>query len=387
MLQISFTVHFENEGVDEIIRPRGPLFHRWLPNGRQDAITIPVKDSRDHLELWFERRGYVDNRFIQYDRKRSEVDLNVMRQQAKLEAGQLWGEATFVHVTNEELKAVTDNRVDSDEYIAAGKRILDFLYEPLSIFIDVLRTQYGQYWLPELKQWDSRIESLGNYCSTTLWMRWREGRGNSWKRFQPTNLRSSYHVEPLPGRGYAEYLTQQDWQRLRETFDPEKKPSLAVILLGRAHELSDTGHARESFIQGVTALELAIQEALSRHKHRVERADASIDQFTNLPLRTQVLILASALGLPTSIDLNDVLHAIDVRHDIVHKGRYPKDQDARFLLPLLRCAAVFIGLDEHKTPVLVSANQLSPPEAGGQQALTFKELSMRNKGEKANHDE
>ena len=43
---------------------KGPLFHRWLPDGRQDSIVLATKDPNTKLEVWFERRGYADGNFI-----------------------------------------------------------------------------------------------------------------------------------------------------------------------------------------------------------------------------------------------------------------------------------------------------------------------------------
>jgi hypothetical protein len=139
MLYISFTVPMVNYGINSLHPPQGPLFHRWLPNGREDAIDVPVKDARNRLQFWFERRGYSDNtNFIIYDKKREEIDEKIMRLQAKLDAGQLWGEAKYAHASKAELTAVRENRISSEEYIALGERLVKFLSEPIGVFIDVL---------------------------------------------------------------------------------------------------------------------------------------------------------------------------------------------------------------------------------------------------------
>ena len=38
--------------------PSGPLFHRWLPDGEKDAITLSPPSEHYTLKLWFERWGY-----------------------------------------------------------------------------------------------------------------------------------------------------------------------------------------------------------------------------------------------------------------------------------------------------------------------------------------
>lgn len=152
MLLLSFTIHLENYEIDKSIRPNGVLFHRWLPNGKKNAIKLPVKDSRNSIEIWFNRRGYVDKSgFIRFDRKQKKVDPATMKLQGKLDAGQLWGKARFVHVSSSEMDVIRTERVGSEEYISVAKRVIQFLHPPLKNFINLLRLQYGQYWLPDLK--------------------------------------------------------------------------------------------------------------------------------------------------------------------------------------------------------------------------------------------
>src|SRR5437867_819923 len=157
MLFLRFTVHLDNYEIDKLVRPKGPLFHRWLPDGRADAIIVPTEDKRNRVELWFERKGYVNTGgFIRYDGKRAEVDVEVMKLQGHLDGGQLWGECQYAHATTSELDAIRQDREGSDDYVELAKRVVDFLYAPLSAFIDLLRIQYGKYWLPVLQPWDSR---------------------------------------------------------------------------------------------------------------------------------------------------------------------------------------------------------------------------------------
>ena len=58
-------------------------------------------------------------------------------------------------LTSSELKVIQDNAIGHEDYVAAGKRVVDFLYGPVSNFIAVLKFQYGQHWLPTLEPWDS----------------------------------------------------------------------------------------------------------------------------------------------------------------------------------------------------------------------------------------
>jgi hypothetical protein len=362
MLLLSFTIHLENYEIDKLVRPNGVLFHQWLPNGRKNLIKLPVRDSRNSIEIWFNRRGYVDKSgFIRFDRKQKKVDIGAMKRQGKLDAGQLWGQARFVHVSQTEMDAIKDDRVESEEYILVAKRIIQFLYPPLRNFINLLRFQYGQYWVPELNKWDSRRESLGSYCSTTLWLSWSENNGKSWKRFKPTDLSQTIKVEGLPGRGFAEYITKKDWNRIKKSFDPYQDTPIALTVLGRAHELSDTGNIRESFIQGVTALELAIDTYTKKIFSNNHETEKLLNHFESMPLKLKTLIIAKMVqSLPDDI-IDKALSAIDIRNAIVHEGKHPDYQEKKNFSALLECTAIFIGLDEFKVPILFPGNHLSPP--------------------------
>src|SRR6266545_3321130 len=332
MLILSFRVDLENYEIDELVRPKGPLFHRWLPAGRSEAIVVPMEDNRDRLDLWFERKGYVDDfgGFIRYDRKRSEVDVEVMKLQAHLDGGPLCGELHYAHTTTTELEAIRQDQVGSEEYVALGKRIVDFLFVPLSEFVELLRNQYGQYWLRELRPWNAETQSLGSYCAHTLWLEWREAENQSWRKFQPTIPTGVLTEPPLPGREWAEYLTESDWRCIQENFNPWQNMPLALRLIGRAHELRDLGHLKEAFVQAVSALELSIEYFLiARANEQSKDGRSAMNRLFDLPLKTQIWILATASSLVSQATLEDALKAIDARNDIVHEGKHPTYVDLK----------------------------------------------------------
>jgi hypothetical protein len=371
-LHLRFAINLRDYGVDDFQRPNGPLFHRWLPNGRADALSIATADSRNRLTVWFERRGYIDASFIRYDTQRTEVDEEIMRRQARLDAGPIRGEAQFVHVSNAELQAILEDRVGSSEYIELGRRIIEFLYPPLSTLIGVLRIQYGQHWLPELRSWDSRSQSLGSYCSSTFYLHWRDGEDSDWRKFQPTDLSQTIRAERLPGRGYAEYLTQDDWRRIQTSFSPKAQIPLALRVVGRAHQLRDSDHISEAFVQAVTGLELAIEHFLNARATGLSKDTSELaHQLTGLPLKVQLSILAIATSLVPKATLDLALGAIDLRNKIVHEGATNDDPDRKMFLAIIECVKGLLDLGELKTPSLGNGNQLSPPEYGGRQAIVI----------------
>lgn len=258
----------------------GPLFHRWLPNGEDDALTLVSTDSDVDISVWFERRGYLDFRdLIQFDYHRKEVDEALVTQQAVLDAGPLLGSLTIRNVDQETITILREDEgdkkedgEDKKEYVALGKRIIGLLEPILSSLIDILQVRFGHYWIAPFEKWDSRRRSLGAYCHGVLKLQYSLDNGKQWRDFIP-NARTGYvHLTAIaPGKKtFSQYLTQNDWLGLRDLVDSGYKPSIASNALILAHELSDSGNYRQAFPEGITALELALSELfrdrLSRHE-------------------------------------------------------------------------------------------------------------------------
>jgi len=348
-----FGLHLKNFDIDEMNRPEGPLFHRWLPDGLTDALVIPTADERNQLTAWFRRRGHVQDSFIRYSDK-SEVDATVMRRQNRLDAGPLLGEARYVNVSSEELDAMRADAKDTSPYIAVGKRVAAFVAESVGPLIDRLRTHYGQYWLPELHPWDARSQSLGSYCSG-LQIEWREADGEPWRKFRPTGNVTNITVA-VSSTG-DQYLTESDWRSLQQTFKPQAA-SLALSIFARAHELHDTGHVAEALVQAVTAVELAVNEYVAGRIGALKIV-ASLGQFEDLPLKTKVAILLGSTNLLPLATVEDIVAAINLRNDIVHEGKRPQTSTYALFGALAKCVSALAG--PIKTPSLHEGHSLSDP--------------------------
>ena len=58
-LAITFIIALENEFDTTLRLHHGVCFHRWLPDGESDAITLPVGWPGAELRVWMRRTGYV----------------------------------------------------------------------------------------------------------------------------------------------------------------------------------------------------------------------------------------------------------------------------------------------------------------------------------------
>lgn len=265
-LFIKFIVILEDYSLSQSSpAPRfGPLFHRWLPDGKKNAVKLSTADPKANLKIWFERRGYIDDSFIKFDYNRKEVDPKIMEEQGILEAGPLFGLLKIQGISKKNLDILRANKVGHDIYISLGKRVVNLICPLVQRFLNILRINYGQYWIAELDKWDSRRESLGNYCGSKLSMQWRTTGEKTWKPFEPEEKRVMFKSH-FP-RDFSEYLTIDDWQELAKAHQEGYEPSASAYILGRAQHSLDEGNLRQAFIEGTTALEIALHEFIRNNQ-------------------------------------------------------------------------------------------------------------------------
>lgn len=361
-LLVKFSLYLDD--LSDKSQPQGPLFHRWLPDNENDAITLKADESNSAVKVWFERRGHVPNGFIEYDVSRREVDPSIVRRQCKLDGGPLFGKAEIQDVSLEEYTALLENKRDDPSYVSLGKRVAcEIIFPPVSRFLNTLRVHYGQYWLREPPAWDSRQISLGGYCSNFN-MRWSTDDGVNWSDFCPTEF--ILHIVAGGGisQKYQDYLEPDDWKELAQHATLNFEPSLAATTLARAHEHSDSKNFRSALIEGVVALELAIHEFLQSRLKGSSSLLKSTQAFRKLPLRSQVVTLAHQVPDRLSVaELEAATRAIDHRNKVVHEGWDPSQSIVETdLCALIRTVSILLSGPKFKFPTLHLGNHLLSPE-------------------------
>jgi len=353
-LLLKFSIHLEQTYHAGGWTEHGPLFHRWLPDGERDAIEVSTCENDVRLRVWFERRGYVDRGFITYDRGRREVDTAIMARQGKLDAGPLLGSLLVRSLPEREVEALRKGK----PYVALGKKVARLLVPPIRRFVKVLRTNYGQYWIREVKKWDSRSESLGSYCSY-LGLAWSLDDGKTWSPFRPNILRASITAG---GVDFSQYLTQLDWKQISDISRKGDEPLLPAVLLAKTNELLREGNLRYALVEGVSALELALHHFIEQNLRADKKLSSSMSTFWQLPLRTQVVAVAASVVAISREDLKNTLAAIESRNAAVHEGRAPSGNTKLELLGLMRTVATLLGAASFKFPDFYpSGNLLYPP--------------------------
>jgi len=365
-LLLRFKIELESDFLIDV-QPYGPIFNRWLPEGKDDAIVLDTGDASSVIKVWFERRGFVDTYgFIRFDYDRQEVDPEIIPRQEILYAGPLNGLLKVQDLSEDELTPVIENKTGDPLYVKLGKKVVKKLYSPIKNFINVLRTNYGQYWIPEFKKWDSREESLGSYCKSKLQLEWSLDE-KTWSLFVPDKHKRIVDRSAIKWEG-SEHLTKEDWQELIKVAQNGYEPSPAAFLLMRAHSLSDQGELRYAFIEGVSALDVALHEFY--HKIREEKIlSAPINQFLNeLSMPAKITTVATTIDKISLQDIEKTLNAINMRNRVVHDGFNPLDLEGANLdkakddlSGLLKTIASLLKGPRFKFPSLFTADAVEIP--------------------------
>ena len=359
-LLLRFTILLEDTNIPEITRWHGPLFHRWLPDGEKDAISLETNDPDAELKVWFDKKGFADRTFSRPDKKQDSD--HVISKIGKLDAGPMKGLLTINNLSQEEMNTLRGNKTGDEIYIKLGKRVVKkLIYKPVNIFLNYLRINYGQYWIKELRVWDSRIIGLGTYCSL-FYFQWSLDGGKNWSNFKPENVFGMSISLEIEG-DYSDYITQNDWKELGE-LAKNYSPSLASIVLSRSHQLLDQGDIRYALLEAVTAFELSVNDYLRNRLSGYAELGNFIKDFntrnTN-PARMKIFaaFFSNEISLPA---LEESLKAIEWRNKIIHEGIILPDNFKVTIKVLQKTVGKLISGPRQRFPSISNANMTAIEE-------------------------
>ena len=317
MVKVDFSFIIDLESYSFKTWFKGPLFHKWLPDNKNSAIILQAFKESIKIKVWFERRGFVKNGEIIYDAQKKEVDASRIPKQYLLSGGHLFGSFEMTDITQEELEVMTQNLQGNDLYVTLGKRIAKMLAPPIITFIDILRINYGQYWLQPFHKWDSEKQSIGSYCRR-IFLRWKIESDKLWQDFIPNKLVDYHIIEMWDDDEYLSYLTGEDWEDIRKLVLTDFKPDLALEVLNRAYEEWDHNNYSRAIVDAITSLEIAINKRL-KNVNIDNKFQKQINKFDNTwDLDTKIFVIFYDL-VPKEILLN-AIQCKELRDQIVHKG-------------------------------------------------------------------
>ena len=115
-----------------------PVFFRWIPT-EKDRLSVGIKDTDNRLLIWCEGVSQIRNQKETFvgDKLICRLEIN--------------------NIPSELVGELERSRSENIEYEAFGKKVVNkMIYPTISNFLDILRVNYGQYWVKNLRAWDSR---------------------------------------------------------------------------------------------------------------------------------------------------------------------------------------------------------------------------------------
>jgi len=332
----------------------GPSFHRWLPRGIEDAVEMDLEIG--HLQLWFERRGYTEG-IVRFDFERHEVDPHIVPKQGRLDAGPLFGRLHLTKAPNEIIDVLRRDLTGDTNYVALGKSVVKSVHPIIERLLRLFRKRYGQHWLKVLEPWDSRRLSLGAICCD--WnMSWSDDNGANWHPFKPDKSVRNYGA--METTKFNEYLTQSDWFDLKTAVEKGDDPSLATELVTNSHRMFAEGELRHAVVEAVSALEVAISDAVRAPiKGSKKLTDSAASFLKDTTLKTRLVVVASFLGGMPAATIEDALAGIELRNRVVHEGFVPEQQSMKQVRAVMEVAAMLVPGPRIKLPVLSGSNLIA----------------------------
>jgi hypothetical protein len=342
--------------------PYGPVFHRWLPDGINDAITIPSENAKTEIKVWFQRWGRVQNGEIVLDYRHEEVDVELMKKQGLLVAGSLYGQITLYDVPEDVIDLMRNRRFGEKKYVSLGKGVLKQVVPKVDRFLTILRCTYGQFWIPPFQSWDSRKGvSLGAFCLRQE-MKWSVD-GTAWEEFQPDIYKLSRVPPSVTKQDYREFLTQEKWEEIKTLCNSEYAPTNGATLFRQAQRLLYEGKVKYAFVEGVTALEAVISEF---YRERLKGENELLSRISNMDRELgigKILILVGVSNKNVNVaDLKAAQKAVDVRNEIIHDGKFPAATDVPELLGLFRVILALLTDPKHSFPNLSAEQAIKTSE-------------------------
>lgn len=310
---------------------KGVSFHRWLPAGETDALVL-LEQGGARLTVWF--------------RSNEVVSQDAMDQEGLLEAQSVQGELTLP-VSDSEAEMLGRALDVEPAVYGVAERVIRFVDPPLERLIDVLRVNFGQYWLRSWRPWDPQRQSLGGRCFAIRLRCSVEGG-------EPVpvvpDLPDSAGTQHSSAFGHDEYIGREDWEALMRLCTATEGPSIAVRTIASAHELLDRREFRHALIEAVTGTELAIKQLiLARCERRRALVDATKQAMGARLIAQMVMVSAHLPGLSTRA-LEAAVKGVELRHALVH---HAKGEDREFAIAttsLLEFARAILGASKIRFP-------------------------------------
>ena len=319
-LQFKFSIGLTDFHISSIERHNGLLLYKWCPSGEADAFDLVSPNNNIRYKIWFSGNQIQDLKTEKKEDGSIESVTVEAPRQALYESGNLMGIFELLDLPENQISSVLSNGVGDQYYENLGKNVVKFIYEDMSRFIKIIRYHFGQYWVPAMTNWDSRLQSLGSYCSGYLNLHWRHRLSNNWHEFMPTNKQLNFSLI-LPSEEFLQsYFSKDNINEFIRIFEDGYDPTIAEIFMTNSNKDYNSGDINQAFIEACSGLELALDDFFRHKLDGLSIFQKEANGYFSLPLRQKLCISASFLGLTSQDLISSALKAIDTRNKIIHDG-------------------------------------------------------------------
>ena len=138
--------------------------------------------------------------------------------------------------------------------------------------------------------------------------------------------------------------------------------ALATFILTRSHQLLDQKNIKHALIEGVSALEIAINNFIREKLDREDYNRGIMQKFDELPLPTKITTISTFNEEINHDDLNHTINAIDMRNKVVHEGREPIEETEVDLSRLIKIVGQLLSGPRFRFPSANPGNLITSPE-------------------------
>lgn len=318
------------------------VFHKWIPDGEQDAIVFDNGDLK--LRIWFDVK--CATWASPATREELSRTVNVHLYRAHVTAVCDISVALAMHLQKKSLSQpiAPDSNVET-EYNALGRSVHQAVAQRVNRLIEYAFSSKGQYWARRV-HFDE--DNPGQFFTKTQAIAFLAD--NRKFRFCPDNvIRIAVSLSDQ-----QRSISPSDWDDIKRFVVNNSSTPIVGNLLARARELAGEGYERASILEAVSALEIRLNKFASerdedllpdRLKARLESGRLST-LIEKVGLRgafaTIIPFLLSENEMPLAI-LEQCRAAIETRNNVVHRGQREIGQKKlrQMLLAIEGCCSRF----------------------------------------------
>jgi hypothetical protein len=329
---VTFRFVVDLRGLESDRGPHGPTFHRWLPRGRQDAIAL-LDASETRLRVWLDDTGFINDGLVTFHQRRTEVDRDIVGRQGWVESGNAQAELQM-HVATTEVGSLCSGSIPNPSVVPIAERVVKTIDAPLSRLVDILRINYGQYWLSRWTGWNPSKQSLGSFCFHLRLRVTSDG-----KEAVPVipDMPQSFGQPRIVAASFQDYMRPDDWAKIQELVRADYSPTTAVRVIALAHHLLEEGNLRHALVEAASAVELAIPEGIHAHYAGRTIVLQQLGAIANMKLKPQIVAVAAQARHIGEDLVQSAVEAVDLRNAVVHEGK----EIGREAEPLVRALLAF----------------------------------------------